>query len=297
MNITQRILLTRIVTGFILFFLILRFFEHATPSRFLAPPLFLVQLDIAYWLYKLADLPGLIVVNKTGAVFFDICLFLSGILLFFFPLRKIWILSFTILLFIYAISFNYFGMHHTHPLAGFMLILFPFWAADNVRFNMLWEGMRYYTCYLYGMSFIWKTCIGDSFFNWKQGIGSFKLNLVNYLYQNPDTLLSGFYRWCLQESWLINSGWILVILLEGFMLVGFFTKKFDALLFWIPVIIHFSTYLFANAFFIELLVLDFTFLTGRQLKKIDGFLVVLQSKLPGRYRTRQEKEITGDSIS
>jgi hypothetical protein len=267
----QRIILTRIVVGYILFFLFLRLFEHTTPSGLMKPPLFKVQMDIAYWAYELSHIPDLIIYNKTGAICFDCLLFGSGCLCFIFPLQTRWIIPFSIGVFIYVLTLNTFGMHHAHAMSGMMIVLLPFWVADNARFYLFWQGIRYYTCYLYGMAFVWKTLIGDSFFNWQQGIGSFKINLVTYMYHNPGTLLSGFYRWCIREDWFLNAGNVLIVLLEASMILGFFTKKWDRLLFWFPVIIHLTTYFFSEVLFLELLVLDFSLLTTNQLDSLSQY--------------------------
>lgn len=265
---TQRIILTRIVTGFILCFFFLRFIEHTTASSLLAPPLFAAQLDITYWAFQLLHLPGFLIYNQPGAILFDFLLFLSGVLAFIFPLTRKWIIFFTILVFLQAISFNSYGMHHTHSLAGFMIVLFPFWIKDSEKFNKLWQGVRYYVCFIYSISFIWKAFVTQVIFNWEQGIATFKPNLVEYLYHNPEGLLSGFYRWCISNAWFLNTGNLMVVLLEGIMLIGFFTKKWDRALFWIPVIIHLATFIFADVLFFELLVLDFSLLSLLQLEHI-----------------------------
>ena len=268
----QRIILTRLVVGYMLFFLLLRFFEHGTSSGLMKPPLFIVQMDITYWAYRLSPIPGLIIYNKIGSIVFDCLLFGSGILSFLFPLKTRLIIPFSLFVFIYILTLNGFGMHHAHWMTGMMIVLFPFWVKDNNKFYLLWQGVRYYTCFVYAMAFIWKTAIGDSFFNWQQGLGSFKLNLVAYMYHNPDTLLSSFYRWCIREGWFLNAGNLIIMLLEASMILGFFTKKWDGLLFWIPVIIHVATYFFSDVLFLELLVLDFSLLGVKQLDRFQTFI-------------------------
>jgi hypothetical protein len=266
MNNQQRIIITRIVVGYLLLFLILRFIEQVTPSRWLGPPLFNPQMDLTYWLFKLLNLPSLMVYNRMGAIVFDSLLFASGILSLIFPLRRKFIFSFSIFLFVYIVAFNGFGMHHGHALTGMMIVLFPFWAGDNYRFYLLWQSIRYYACYVYGLSFIWKIFPGNSFFNWQQGVGTFKLNLVEYMYHNPYSLLTGFYKWCIREDWILNAGNIFIVILEGLMIIGFFTKKWDKTLFWFPVIIHVVTYIFSDVLFFELLVLDFSLLSLEQIE-------------------------------
>ena len=273
----QRIILTRLVTGSLLFFLLLRFTGQATLSSLESPSLFTVDLDITYWLYKLSGLPALIIHNKTGAVLFDILLFCTGILSFLFPLQRKWIIPFSILLFIYAISINTFSTHHVGQVSGFMIVLWPFWVKDNYKFYLAWQGMRYYTCLVYLMAFTWKTCWNDSFYHFHQGVNSFKPNLFDYIYQNPDSLMTEIYHWFLRHEWVLNAGEKFITILEGVMVIGLFTKKYDRRLFWVPVMIHGITYFFSDVFFIELLVIDLSLLSVSQLDRLGDWFYRLNS--------------------
>jgi len=278
---TQRSTLTRLVTGSILFFLLLRLSQHATLSGILAPPLFAAELDMTYWIYKTMRIPDLIVNNRAGAIIFDCLLFSTGILSFLYPLQRKWIIPFSVLLFFYVITFCGFATHHLGQVFGYMVVLLPFWVADNYKFSLAWEGMRYLTCLVYTLAFAWKIFLGNSFYFLQQGAGSFKANLVDYIYLNPDNLLTHFYEWWLRHEWLLNAGDKLVIILEGVMVIGFFTRKHDKVLIWIPVFIHVATYFFSDVFFIELLVIDLSLLSCRQLDRIGEWFNGLALKMRG----------------
>jgi hypothetical protein len=264
----QRIILTRLVTGALLFLLLLRLADHATLSGIVSPPLFTANLDLTYWLYLLSGLPDLIVHNRAGAIIFDLMMFGAGLLSFLFPLQRRWIIPFSILLFIYAVSINAFSTDHLGQVWGYMIVLLPFWVADNNKFWFAWQGMRYYTCYAYVMAFVWKTMLNDSFYYTQQGVNSFKLNLFDYIYQNPDNLMTHMYKWFLRHDRILNGGEKFTVLLEGIMVIGFFTRKYDRWLIWIPVTIHVLTYFFVDVFFIELLVMDLSFLSLSQLDRL-----------------------------
>jgi hypothetical protein len=270
----QRIVLTRLVTGSLLFFLLLRFLEQTTLSGLLSPPLFKTDLDITYWLYKWSGLPALIVHNRVGAIIFDGLLFATGLLSFVFPLRRKWIIPFSLLLILYVLSFNMFATHHAGQVCGFVVVLLPFWIADNTKFGLAWEGMRYFTCFVYVIAFVWKTCIGDSFYSMKHGVNSFRGNLVDYMWLNPDSFMTQLYKYCLRHEWVLNYGEKAVVLLEGVMVIGFFTRKFDKTLIWIPVVIHIATYFFSDVFFIELLVIDLSFMSLSQLDRVGNWFAI-----------------------
>ncbi len=264
----QRIVLTRLLAGYILLFFTIRFAEFITPSRLLGPPLFNLGLDITYWSYWLLQLPSLLIYNRAGAILFDLATFLSGILVILFPLKRKWAVAFTILVILQCISFNTFALIHTVTVDGLIVVFLPFWITDKEKFSLAWQGIRYFNCYFYVAAFIWKSCIGDSLWYWQQGVGTFKPNLVQYLYHNPDTLLSGIFRWFLRNEWALNTGHIFVMLLEGTMAIGLFTKKYDRILLWLPIVIVASTYFFADVFIFELLVLNFAFIKPDQWERI-----------------------------
>jgi hypothetical protein len=271
MDNSQRKTLVRTLSGYILLFLILRFAQHATPSRLLEPPLHQEGLDITYWIFQLLNIPAALLENRVGAIVFDGLLFSSGILCCIFPLKRRFLIPFSIGLFAYALAFNRAATHHTHALAGVMIVLLPFWVAGNQKCYLLWQGVRYYCCYVYGMSFLWKIRSSGSFYFWQQGTGTFKINLADYLYHNPSTLAAELYRLLLRHDWLLNGGASLIFILEGLMILGFFTKRWDKILFWFPITIHLATYFFSDVMFFELLVLDFAFLSLKQIDQIRSF--------------------------
>ncbi len=271
----QRKIAARLVFGYVLIFLIYRFFINATPSNLLGPPLKVLNFDFTYWVYQLLHIPDVIIYNQTGAVIFDLLLFASCILCILFPLKNGFAIVFGILFFIYAITYNTYIVSHSHPLAVTMLINIPFFFKQDKYWKILWEGMRYYICYLYTISFVWKVFIGKSFFFWEQGINSVKINLVEYLYHFPATSASSVYRYLITHSYLLNIGHILILLLEGLMVLGFFTKKYDRQLMIIPILIHGATYFATDVFFMEILVGIFTFLSLKDMTAINKKLPFL----------------------
>jgi hypothetical protein len=264
----ERIIVTRLVFLFILLSLLFRFFVNVTPSHFLQPSLFLIQFDLTYWLYKFSNLPGALVHNRTGAFIFDCLLFFTCISSILFPLKKGFIISFSILFLLYALSYYMYIVHHAHPLSIMIIITLPFWAAKKEYWKLLWEGMRYYVCFIYTASFLWKTVLGTSFFAWNNGVNSTKYNLAEYLYHNPGSIMSSVLKYFISHPVYLNIGHFLIILLEGLMVTGFFTKRYDKYLMLFPVVIHVATYFFSDVFFIEWLVLIFVFFSDRQINAI-----------------------------
>jgi hypothetical protein len=70
-------------------------------------------------------------------------------------------------------------------------------------------------------------------------------------------------------------GTIFIFLLEGVMVIGFFTKKFDSLILFLPILIHAATYLFADVFFFDMLIGVLSFLSMRQILRLASYSPII----------------------
>ena len=213
--------------------------------------------DLTLWVYKLSGLAYLVAQLPWTAHLFTALLFISGLLAYWFPLQRRFTILFTLLFFLLSLNFSFYLTHGSHYLAGFVWLLCCLWLRKDERFILLWEGMRYYTCWIYGMAFLLKV-IGGAFFQWNAGLFSCQENLAGYLHQNPDTATAHLYYQLFQHPYVLNIGHKIVCLLEGAFLIGFFTKRWDKWLIVSMFVIHISTYLFADVFFAELMILALT---------------------------------------
>jgi hypothetical protein len=80
--------------------------------------------------------------------------------------------------------------------------------------------------------------------------------------------MAAVFRWFIQHPWLVNAGALLVYLLEGTMVIGLFTKRYDRWLGWLPVVIALVNYFFVDVFIFELLVLNFPFVSWERWGRI-----------------------------
>jgi hypothetical protein len=202
-------------------------------------------------------------------------LFSTGLLTLIFPLRRIFLIPFSILLFTLVLIYNNYNMHHNETMVGFALVLLAFWPADHEKSFLLWQGIRYFTCLIYPISVFWKAVYGHSLYYWPQGIASFKNNLVEYMFMNPGSFFTSCCQWFIRHPWILNAGAFFVYAIELIIIVGLFTRKFDKFLIWIPIFIHVSTYFFADVFYLELLVIDISFLSMYQVSKAGDKLPLL----------------------
>lgn len=269
-----RIIITRVTLLYYLVFLLWRMASHILPYQLEEPVLTKLRYDFSFWLFRLAGLDRLLVESKTGAIIFTAALLLSCILAIIFPRKRGYIISFSILYLMFTIASNMYLCHSLHYYGMMTWIAVAFWSKKDEIFELLWEGMRYYACWIYGSAFVWKF-INGVFFQWNAGVLSFKNNLTEYLYYNPDTAVAHIYYYFLQHSFWLNIGHKFVFLLEGSFIIGFFTKKFDKYLIASGLMIFMSIYFFSDVFFAELQILLLTFLPVTVWRSLNNKLPLL----------------------
>ncbi len=250
--------LKKLVFGGVLLSLIYRWLAHSLMSQLAAPVLVFPYVDLTYWGLHLMRIPQWISAHYTAAILFDVLLFGTalGSLL---TNRRIFPILFGLLYFVYFVSYNSFGAHHTHCMVGILLVSIPFWFRAEKTFDLLWEGLRYFTLWVYSSAFLWKLLRG-SLFHYEQGVANFMNENATHIALNPDAWTTGIYMFFITHPGLSFAASVLAILAEGLFIIGFFTKKYDWWWFVLPIIFHTMTYLFIHVMFYELLILNLTFL-------------------------------------
>jgi len=255
--------LSRLVFGAVLLSLMYRYSAHSLMSRLADPVFVFPYVDLTYWGLHLVNIPQWISSNRWAAVLFDVLLFGTAIGSFFFIKKRIFPILFGLLYAVYFVSYNSFGAHHTHCMVGILLISIPSWFKREQTFWLLWEGLRYFTLWIYSSAFLWKLFRG-SLFNYEQGVANFMNENATHLALNSDGWMSGIYTFFIAHPGLSFAVSTAAILMEGLFIIGFFTKKYDLLWFVLPIIFHTMTYLFIHVMFYELLILNLTFLKRYQ---------------------------------
>jgi len=256
-------ILQKLVFGGVLLSLVYRWLAHSLMGQLAAPVFVFPYVDLTYWGLHLARIPQWIVSHHAVAVLFDVLLFGAAFGSFFFTKKRIFPILFGLLYFVYFVSYNSFGAHHTHCMVGILLISIPFWFRNEKTFDLLWEGLRYFTLWVYSSAFLWKLFRG-SLFNYEQGVANFMNENAAHIALNPDAWMNNIYAFFIAHpglSFIVSTGAILV---EGLFIIGFFTKKYDWWWFVLPIIFHTMTYLFIHVMFYELLIFNLTFLVKRK---------------------------------
>jgi hypothetical protein len=197
------------------------------------------------------------------AVLFDFALLIIPTLAIWRPQERLFPIAFTVVFLPYYYAFNTYGLSHTHCLVGFLLVPIAFWATHPRGQYLLWEGLRYFACWVFAAAFVWKLMRG---YFWAEhyGVTLIKQMRAGYLHVHPDTILGQSLFWLVNKPEFCDTLMIGGGLLQGVFWVGFFTKRFDKWLVALAVLFHLSTYFLFDIVFFELLVLCLAFWAVRQ---------------------------------
>lgn len=233
-----------------LFFLVWRTFNHLLPCQLQNPPIVWVGNSLAGALYKYYGLYHGLVGSAVGSALFTGLLFASTVAALLRPLHRVPAYLGAASWTLYAILSSAHLGHNAHLLAVPVVFSLVFLPRKNAAFHLLWEGMRYYVCFVYASSLYWKLLKGAAFQS-DFGLFSFRANLADYLLLNPETLRAHCYYFFLQHPLLLNAGAKLVFLMQGAFAIGFFTRKYDRFLLLFSLLIPVTTFLFADTLFLE----------------------------------------------
>lgn len=261
LRLKDRKIAARWTFGFALAIFVHRFFTHSLLSQMQAPPLRYVSFDYTYWLYQATGIPKFIVQSHTGALIFDIILLFSTLYCCVTGATKrlpmfVAALGWTL----YALSYNAYSYHHNVTMIGITVLPWAFMATKPETFALTWRGFRYFCLFIYADAFINKAFIGRNLFDPSMGTEIIKTNQSLYMVAHPDSTLTACYSFFITHPLLSYIGFCAMVAMQGAMIIGFFTRRFDAILFWLPFVFHTMTLLFVDVFFYEVLILNLTLL-------------------------------------
>lgn len=248
-----------IVFAVALAILLVRFFSHSLlPQMDTSIPVLFQQKEVFYqWFYS-TGITQYIVHHYIVAATFDVCLFFSGF--FFLILReRIFAIVFWLLTLIYFFSFNVITGHHYHGLIGVLIIVLPFFSKEGKRFDIAWEGVRYYLLYIFASAALWKIARGSAF-NVEQLSSILKAQQLDLLLQNPDSLRASISAYLISHSSVGHAILLVNVLVQLSFALGFFTKRFDTALLILSIVFVVANYFVMSIVSWELLILSLTLL-------------------------------------
>jgi hypothetical protein len=227
----------------------------------LQPVLYQTDFDYTYWLYHLTGIPQLLTANIPMAWIFDIWLLSFTLYCWASSGRRRWaVLCCAAGWSLYGLTYNSYSDHHNVSVIGVMVLPYAFLVRKENKFRLIWDGFRYFYLYLFAGAFVHKAVLSHALFYLPNGAEFIKTNQALFMVQHPDSLFTSLYTWVITHPVVAYVGFLAMILLQGCMIIGFFTKRWDRRLFWIPILFHTVNLLFIDVFFYELLILDLTLL-------------------------------------
>jgi hypothetical protein len=253
-------LIKRSVIIFILSFYLFRWYSHLLPYHYSGATMVRINYNLYMHLYRLLEFDYIITHSKIVAIVFTLLLFFVPIVLFIKINSKFWSILFIILNFVYNLIYTTHINYALHYLEGFVILSLIFLTYTNVKFNLVWQGLRLFICLTYFIAFVWKF-VNGAFFQIDYGEAVFKKNLATYMFLNPDSYMTSIYYYFLQHPLLLNLGTYVCFLMEGVLIIGLFTKKYDKYLIINILLLHHLLYLFVDTLFIEWYIFILPFLT------------------------------------
>lgn len=244
-----RTLMARCIFAWLLFILVYFYFTHSLVHQLNLPVLKYVGTDNTFWFVYATGIASFFMQQHWAAVLFDVLLVGSCSFVILFPNKKIFAIITVVgiwLLYIFYCSTA--GKHYAQ--IGYLLSPIPFIIINEKRFDLLWNLVRYWVCFLYVFAGFSKMYYGGFGFgenmsnilmqeqaqNFAFSPTGWKFNLYHYLIDNP-FVAQCFYR--------------LAAIFEFACIIGFFTKRFDKWIFLALVSFHVANLFLLDISFVE----------------------------------------------
>lgn len=265
-----------LVFAFALLLLFMRFISNVLLSQIGHPAVVFKQKELLYHLFVQSGTVQFITSNYLIAALFDALLFFLPVL-FILTKRRVYVCLFSLAMLVYFMAFNVITGHHYHGLAGLVVISIPFWSKDENRFNLLWEGARYYLLYIFASAALWKLLRGSAF-EPQQMVNILKAQQLELLIQQPGSIRAAIAQYLIAHPAVAHTVLGTNVLLQLSFLIGFFTKRFDTVLLALCVVFVAANYFAMSIVSAELLILCITLLNFKQMQRIQDVLWVKEEE-------------------
>ncbi len=136
-----------------------------------------------------------------------------------------------------------------------------------MRFNLLWEGARYYLLYIFASAALWKIFRGSVFYQ-EQLSNILKHQQLDLLLQQSQSYQAHCVQYLIAHPEISHAVLIVNVVVQLCFAFGFFTKKFDSLLFILAIVFCAANYFVMGITSTELLVLNLTLLNWEKIEAL-----------------------------
>jgi hypothetical protein len=254
-----RLQITRIIAATLLLIWICRLNQGIGLSQLMQPIFSDTKADRFYWLL---DSVGILkpLTNFLPLSFgIDILLFVLPILMIAYPSNRFYALFYLPVLVLYFSAYNTSATQQEHTLIGAIAMAFLICFKDNLRFSTVFSAIRFYTCFLMTSAFFWKLSRGAL---WHEGQMTNILNIQQsaILTETDSDIYSSWIAYLVDHPMFANYLWFGAAAIELSFIIGFFSKRFDSLLFMLFWLFIFADFFVMGLHFWELGILSLLFL-------------------------------------
>lgn len=241
--------MARIIFAWLFVILLYFFFNNTLLSQLQQPPLIYPGSDNTFWLMHILNIPQFLLKHYYAALTFDIILTTSCLICIIVPQQRLFTWLTVIGVWILYIAYcSAAGKHYAQ--IGYILAPIPFLVINPNRFDLSWNLLRYWVCFLYATAGLYKIYYGGFIYDhnmsnilWRDNAdwfvfnrSGFKYDTYSYLIQHP-----GFAQWFYRIATFFDLACI----------IGFFTKRFDRWLLLGLLTFHVGNFFLLHISFVE----------------------------------------------
>lgn len=213
-------------------------------------PVSTIQNDLTYFLLYKIRFFDIITHSPTSSFIFDVLLFLSILCSLVFSTIKIFPKIFVVLYAYYFLTYLFYSGSHGHWV-GLLMTCWLFTAKTDKRFAIFYECIRYYVLFHFVSAGFYK--IAHSGLYHVEGFANIIFSSNAYLiFENPHSWHSKAIIYLSNNPLLAYCALLGGTILELAFLIGFFTKKFDKILFFLVIVFMIGSYFFMHIIFYEM---------------------------------------------
>jgi hypothetical protein len=232
---------------------ILRFASSALFSQLSQPVLIGPGIDNTYWLFHWLHIPYIVTHSVVWSAVLDMLMFVLPVIASLIPRRRLIAVLFTLLVFVYQVTYSTYAIHHYHSLVGVLFLSIPFWFGPGQRFILMWQAARYYFFFIFSSAALWKLSSGSL---WAHGQMSsiMMAQHAQTIYEYPSSMLTHLRSYIIAHPTISTSFLWAGFLLQLSFLGGFFTKKYDRAYLVLFLAFFVVNYLLMGIFSVELFI-------------------------------------------
>jgi hypothetical protein len=241
--------MARVIFSWLLVTLIFFYFNHSLLSQLEEPVLIYPESDNSFWLLHIFRLPQLILKHHWFALAFDIFLFAFVVAVIIVPGEVIF--SRFVIIGLWASYICYCsaaGKHYAQ--IGYVLTPIPFLAIGKMRFSLLWEGLRYWVCFLYLSAGIYKVYYGGFGYGADMSHILQQENATWFIF-NQHGLQADTIKYLIGHPGMSQFFFRFTTIIDLTLAIGFFTRRFDKWLLLGLIFFHLGNLFLLHISFVE----------------------------------------------